>query len=446
MKKIPSAKKLYEEKKDTGASENELAKKYNTTRSVIHGRIYRYKKEFLSRSFDGTSFNYNEGTDSHLMVGDEVGNNLVIHVNKNTGQVFCRSRSIKTLDSLIEAANIDLDKWEITKHVINKWDVTTSEAITYENWQVKAWLARREPIEIMPDIQPMVVPLSHLEAPRQKNKRNRCKDMPYRVMAIFDPHFGFDKDPRTQELIPYHNNDILQLALDIYAHNNFNAIVFGGDILDCNEWSNHFIQRPEFRQTTQPALFEASKWLGSFVKTKPNNDVIVLRGNHDDRIERYIISNLAEIYKLVPGDNPESEPLMSFSNLLGLKRMGIKYQDKFVYGDTKIVHGDIARKGGGSTARAHLDNKAINIVFGHVHRRELVTERKSTENDKIKNIFSMCPGCVCYTDGRVPGSKETDNWQNGIGVLTFLKNKCIGHEIIKIDNNKTFYNDKLYSK
>jgi metallophosphoesterase superfamily enzyme len=253
-----------------------------------------------------------------------------------------------------------------------------------------------------------------------------------RVMYITDPHFGYDKDPITQELKPYHDNRVLEIALSVFKNNSFDALIWGGDILDCNEWSNHFISMPEFRQTTQPALNEASRWLSAFRVAKTNTYQAISVGNHNDRLQKYLIENLSEAYLLAPGDKPDSEPLMSMSNLLGLRRKNIDYKEKIIIGDTKFIHGDISRKGGGSTARAHLENSLSNIVFGHVHRREIVTEVKAGRKDKRHEVFSLCPGCACYTDGRVPGSDSEQNWQNGIAILDFVDGVCVSHQIVKM--------------
>jgi hypothetical protein len=73
----------------------------------------------------------------------------------------CNHR-IKTLDQLLAATKVDLQVWEVERHVINKWEVgaiprTTratekagwvrpSSAIMVEPlWQVKVWLRRRSP-------------------------------------------------------------------------------------------------------------------------------------------------------------------------------------------------------------------------------------------------------------------------------------------------------------
>ena len=439
--KLPSAKKLYEQNQ-SGATEEEIAEKYNTTRPTVHGRIYRYKQKLEEEKFN---FNKEEKEDmGEYRVGDRVGNNIVIEIDKNTGHVYCRSQKIRTLKKLLEVAQVNEDIWEVKSHIINKWDVTTGDGITYENWQVKAWLVRRNPIDIFPEINPVYINLSPQEPRRAIYSKNRYSDIHSRVLFVPDPHFGFDKDVMTGKLKPYHDSSVLQIALDIFSDNKFDYMIWGGDVLDANAWTSHFIKRPEFTQTTQPALNQAASWIGKFVLAQPDAKHIMLEGNHDQRLEKYVIDNLSEAYRLVPGDSENEEPLMSVSNLLGLKRMGVKYKKEFILGSTKFVHGSIARKGGGSTARAHLDNTIVNIVFAHVHRREMVTEVKSGYGGERREVFALCPGCACYVDGRVPGSKELSNWQNGFAVLDFLSGECVSNQIVNINSGRAFYNGKLY--
>lgn len=56
---------------------------------------------------------------------------------------------IKTLNDLLDRANVDLGEWNVERHIINKWDVTAFKAgypTTWENFQVKATLARRKEV------------------------------------------------------------------------------------------------------------------------------------------------------------------------------------------------------------------------------------------------------------------------------------------------------------
>jgi len=424
---IPNSKKLFELNKN-GVSELELARRYGTTRDIIHGRIYRYKQR--------------AGIEEDYTDDDYVNSSF----DELTGEVYSKSKTINTLEELIKEAQIDLEEWEITKHVINKWDVTTRSGQRFTNWQVKAWLARRNPFEIMPALNPVIVNVSDLPQRTAIYSRDSSNHAITRFIVLNDPHFGFDRDVRTGELIPYHNEKVLQIALDIVANNHFDYIVWGGDILDANEWSSNWIKRPEFVQTTQPALVEASRWMAGFIRESNNRDIksIALMGNHDDRIEKYIIDNLPAVYMLSTGDDPDSEPLLSMSNLLGLKRMGVeKFGEEFIYGDVRLIHGSIARKGSGNTARIHIEDTLMNTVFAHVHRRELVTKTIIGSGGERQELFSMCPGCLCHTDGRVPGSSIRSNWQNGIGVLEFVGDMCLSHQIVKIDDT-CIYNDAVY--
>ena len=70
---------------------------------------------------------------------DECGNKSTLE-SKN-------GQRIKTLDALVAAADIDLETWEIYRHIINKWEAGSKDSdgkIAVEPlWQVKAWLQKR---------------------------------------------------------------------------------------------------------------------------------------------------------------------------------------------------------------------------------------------------------------------------------------------------------------
>lgn len=53
-----------------------------------------------------------------------------------------KSLKIKSLEELIRVAKIDLSVWEIERYVTNKWETTNSDGISFENWQVKAWMKK----------------------------------------------------------------------------------------------------------------------------------------------------------------------------------------------------------------------------------------------------------------------------------------------------------------
>ena len=63
--------------------------------------------------------------------------------DKNTAVASSKSERIKTLDDLIEETDIDLDKWEIEKHTVNKWNGQKEGGEPVKLYQVKAWLTKK---------------------------------------------------------------------------------------------------------------------------------------------------------------------------------------------------------------------------------------------------------------------------------------------------------------
>lgn len=61
---------------------------------------------------------------------------------------------IKTTEKLLEVAKVNLDIWEVERHVANKWDVTMKQInpdgsitpITAQNFQVKVWLTKKHEV------------------------------------------------------------------------------------------------------------------------------------------------------------------------------------------------------------------------------------------------------------------------------------------------------------
>src|SRR5690606_34119260 len=100
-------------------------------------------------------------------------------------------------------------------------------------------------------------------------------------------------------------------------------IVHLGDYLDLAEFSNKFAVHPEFAYTTQHAINRGHEFLAEcraiLGPQEEENDLILLAGNHDDRIGKAILNNAKAALRLKRADaTPESWPAMSVPNLLAL--------------------------------------------------------------------------------------------------------------------------------
>jgi len=104
---------------------------------------------------------------------------------------------IKTLDELLEVADVDLDIWKVKDFVINKWDVTSwkkENPETIQNFQVKARLEKDVQLSEAIDIQKIFADMAQTYKPpilnvtpklQKKSEENNLLEI-----SIFDLHFG----------------------------------------------------------------------------------------------------------------------------------------------------------------------------------------------------------------------------------------------------------------
>ena len=268
--------------KKEGISKRRFAKKYGWNYNTLKSRLYRMKKK---KQVFGRS----------KTIAD--GNYLYAESN---------SPRIKTLEQLIEVCEIDLEEWVIERHVINKWEVgakvekkdltwidgiitegkvTSPGKLTVEPlFQVKATLVKRKPEAIDPVISPIKYYLPKFELPTEPLKKILTK-----TLVVSDPHFGFARDFQTGKLTPFHDqgalNTVLSLAKEV------DEIIIAGDILDLAEWSDKFVKSPEMYWTTQEAINACGSWLASLKLVNPRLKIKILRGNHDKRLELFIVKH-----------------------------------------------------------------------------------------------------------------------------------------------------------
>ncbi len=104
--------------------------------------------------------------------------------------VESKSLDIRTVDDALAAAKVNLDDWDVERHVINSWEVTMGRPPkTYTNWQVKVWLKRKVP-NIYQIIMEGVAEGLRGKSPKIA-KPKKSKDGAYcAVVCLYDAHFG----------------------------------------------------------------------------------------------------------------------------------------------------------------------------------------------------------------------------------------------------------------
>jgi hypothetical protein len=119
---------------------------------------------------------------------EQKGNNATLEI--------VSKKQIKTLEELIEVAQIDTDTWEIERYVCNKWEVAGfdkhSKTFTVQElWQVKAIMKKRVDAILLRDIGAEII--SEMKKHSTVVKKRPVKssiDSCLCEVDLFDPHIG----------------------------------------------------------------------------------------------------------------------------------------------------------------------------------------------------------------------------------------------------------------
>jgi len=123
---------------------------------------------------------------------------LQFEATESDGVITAVSKTIRTLEDALAAADVDSKVWEVERHVINKWDMgaklgqgENEKLAAMELWQVKVWLRRRSPIETEVLIDALVEKLRKY-APRfpKLSIRSPKQGTIMAEACLFDMHFG----------------------------------------------------------------------------------------------------------------------------------------------------------------------------------------------------------------------------------------------------------------
>ena len=339
--------------------------------------------------------------------------------------VEARGDTVKTLEQLLEASEVDPDEWDVTKWQANTWD---------GKWQIKAWLQKK------PDFISNPIQIRDVEIP-DRSPRTHVKT----VLLIPDTHFGFVHDFNNHALDPIHDPNAIRCAVEVAKAVQPDQIIQLGDLLDLAPWSIKWPRPPKTLSTTQPALQAAHDFLSELRGACPDADIKVIEGNHEERIQRALVALLGEAVDLTPIGS--SQAALSVPTLLSLDALGVEYLSGYPnahlwVGDMQILHGTVVGAGGGTTASKILKSTSHSQMYGHIHRMELAS-RSITDRDGKRVIWAGSPGTLARTDGTVPGSNPCCDWQQGLVLLHVGEDGVVTPEMIPIRDGRVAFRGLL---
>ncbi len=388
---------------------------------------------FLETDPLGSVSSLREGAEAH-MPSDE-----------NRGTVTFNSR-ITNVFELLRLYEVDLQEWEIEKQKLNKWEVGAKGAdgslIVEPLFQVVAYLRQRvmKPVKFAP-IRPIEITLP------KRDPLPPSGSAIQKTLLIPDSHHGYRKNPDGSET-PLHDERATEIAVEIALRMQPDTIVIMGDQLDLAEWSTRYLITPDMRNTTQRAVNACARFFARLRYACPRAKMVMIVGNHEQRIEKALATNMSAAYGLKPADEPDGPPLMSLERLLGLKTLRIELSKGYPDGcywvtpQLKAIHGELCQ--GHKTPKKVTEVYSdYSVVYGHLHQRHYYCRSVPTPSGS-REVFAACPGCLCHIDGRVPSAVSGDllNWQQGLIAVNYTEGyTSISH--IPIQDGRAVYRDEL---
>ena len=224
--------------------------------------------------------------------------------------------------------------------------------------------------------------------------------------------------------IPFQNKASVEVMLDYAKEIKPDIISIMGDLQDCYQIST-FNTNPIRGKRLFDEIKEGRNFLYKLREMFPEARIIFYRGNHEERIERYIFDRAPQLAELVAG---------LLIDKLELKQLNIEYiTELFAIGKLWHLHGH--EKPSGSYNPEYICNVfsqyiGDHFVVFHFHRTQSKTFKRI--GNRFWNTYSV--GCLC---GDLDYAR-LNKWQNGFGVARYDSEGNFTFD------NKTILNGVIY--
>ena len=352
-----------------------------------HGRIlteiFRNKDEIVKYLCKNCSVSKNIGTNIQKEFTSD-----------NEQNIITTSSEIRTLEELLTFCKVDLDEWEVIKHIVNSWGSETNE-----NFQVKAWLKKKEEDILERDIKEIYesfVERAEKHAPKYKIVHHKKQENNILEICTHDFHFGQLSWGKETGYDDYDINIAKRLYTDsvdyFLSHGEGykpEKIVFlvGSDWFNSNNAEN-----ATTRGTRQD---EDSRWKKTFTEghdlvvsavdlcmAVANVDVIVIPGNHDTERSFYLGQFLKAWYRNSKNVNIDNGPTTRKYYQYGYNLLGYTHGDKEKIDELPLIMAQEASDMWGRTKNREMKT-------GHLHHKKKYIFMPIQEHQAVRVV--QCP-------------------------------------------------------
>lgn len=257
---------------------------------------------------------------------------------------------------------------------------------------------------------PVGGPLPILHDPIPGNDEEFYIEDPGKTWVLSDVHF------------PFHDLITLQLGAAKAKREGVTTIIVNGDLLDCLGLSSKFHRHPSlpmFHKEREMGV-RFFEWLRSQF---PDARIIWKLGNHEERLENYIVQKNSELFGLDE---------LTMESLLDCEKYRVEVvtdQRLIMLGRLPILHGHEYQSGISAPvnpARGVFLRGVHTVLVGHSHQKS----EHSTKDLLGKVITCWSTGCCCTLK---PRWKRYNQWTNGWAFIDVSSNgefTVFNHQVV----------------
>lgn len=234
---------------------------------------------------------------------------------------------------------------------------------------------------------------------------------------------GVFNDPH----IPFHDPLSYALVLDVLEDLKIDRLIINGDFVDFYNVNSHVKNKhPEVYQTIEDEIESCVDHLNEIDKRFPNTEKVFLAGNHENRLERYVIEKCAGLFNY-----------LDFKNLMNFKGRGWEYypyQEVYRLEKTHlyVVHSPPSYSQ--NVARTSLLKRPdSSFIYGCCHRIDYAC---TTGVYEVYEVFANgWLGSTKYSEEHkkvFSYTKNNENWQQCFSLVYIISNKIYNVDQIRV--------------
>ena len=227
--------------------------------------------------------------------------------------------------------------------------------------------------------------------------------------------------------LPYHDPRLVNLVLDVAEDIGCTHFLINGDFLDFYNINMHGPKSPRVIESLEEEFSSGLEWIDKIRNRLPNQKIHLSLGNHEHRLERFILKNCKAFYNI-----------LSVDKMLQLKRYNVtwsRYQEKIQIPNIPVYIMHSPPSYSKHSASVSLDKKVEgNWIFSCTHRPTWAL--KPTDLGNIYEAFTMgWLGSTTLTESHrevFSFAKGHESWAHSFIIVDVVGDSFfINHHIIR---------------